>query len=242
MILYPAIDLIQGKCVRLSQGDFDRVTRYELDPLEVAHGYQVSGAKRIHVVDLDGARAGKPVQAALIGKIAKETGLVVQSGGGIRTVGDATTALDAGVSQLVIGSLAVKQPDVAREIFSAIGGNRFTLAVDVRLDEKGIPFVATEGWREAGTKTLWEMIEEYEKLGLQRLLCTDIGRDGMMTGPNLALYRAIRERYPALEIQASGGVSSLTDLKDLKASGIPAVIIGKALFEGRFNLSEALQC
>jgi len=242
MICYPAIDLINGKCVRLAQGDFDRITTYELDPLEVAHGYQTAGAKVIHVVDLDGARAGTPKQAALIGGIAKATGLTVQSGGGVRTVADATTVLDAGVSRLVIGSLAVKQPAVTKEIYSAIGADRFTLAVDVRLDAKGTPLVATEGWRESAGQSLWEMLESYSKLGLKRLLCTDIGKDGMMTGPNLELYKDIHARYPQLEVQASGGVSSLKDLRELKAAGIPAVIIGKALFEGKFTVSEALRC
>lgn len=242
MILYPAIDLINGKCVRLSQGDFARVTHYETNPLEVARGYQSAGSTCIHIVDLDGARAGMPKQAELIGGIAKATGLKVQSGGGIRTVRDAETVLDAGVSRLVIGSLAVKQPAVTREIYRACGPDRFTLAVDVNLDGSGTPMVATEGWRESGVMSLWAMLETYAALGLKRLLCTDIGRDGMMTGPNLTLYKEVHARYPELELQASGGVSSLEDLRQLKAAGIPGVIIGKALFEGKFTLSEAIQC
>ncbi len=242
MIFYPAIDLINGKCVRLSQGDFARAKNYDHDPFMVARGYAESGAEYVHVVDLDGARAGSSKQVELIGAISKASGLKVQSGGGIRTVEDAHRLLDSGVSQLVIGSLAVTQPLVTQKIFDAVTAQRFTLAVDVRLDPAGTPLVATEGWQVSEGKSLWDLLKTYSTLGLKRLLCTDIGRDGMLGGPNLALYQEIHKRYPLLEVQASGGVSSLTDIRELNAAGIPAVIIGKALFEGKFTLREALQC
>lgn len=242
MILLPAIDLINGKCVRLSQGDFNRQTEYELTPLEVALSYKSSGASAIHIVDLDGARAKTPKQTTLIGTLAKASKLTVQSGGGIRSVREAKAVLDSGVSRLVIGSLAVKEPLLTQEIFSSVGSEHFTLAVDVRLDSSGTPLVACDGWQVSEGQSLWDLLEVYSKLGLKHLLCTDIGRDGMLAGPNITLYWQIKSRYPDLLLQASGGVSSLEDLRELKRAEIPAVIIGKALFEEKFTLREALQC
>lgn len=241
MNLYPAIDLIGGKCVRLSQGDFERQSTYDVSALEVACDYARAGARYLHVVDLDGARLGRPQQTSLIGMLARESRLVVQSGGGLRTVEDARVMLESGISRVVIGSLAVKTPETARAIFELAGPERFTLATDVRL-ENDEPRLATHGWAVSETESFWDLLESYVALGLRHLLCTDIGRDGMLGGPNVALYRRIRARYPSLELQASGGVGSLADLRELRAAGVPGVIVGKALFERKFNLTEALAC
>ena len=242
MNLYPAIDLIAGNCVRLSQGDFETVKTYDVNPFDVAKEYAAQGARFLHVVDLDGARAGTPKQAALIGRLAREAGMIVQSGGGIRTEEDAQAIRAAGVDRVVVGSLAVKQPEVAQVIFAAVGAEHFTLAVDVRIDPTGKPYVATDGWTVSEGTELWPLLERFSALGLKHLLCTDIGRDGMLTGPNIALYQTICEKYPHLELQASGGVGSLADLRELHAVGIPGVIIGKALYEKKFTLAEALTC
>lgn len=242
MNLYPAIDLINGRCVRLAQGDFNRVSHYTPSPLDVADDYARRGAKYMHVVDLDGARAGSPQQGELIGEMVKRSSLCVQTGGGIREVGQAAALIEKGIQRVVIGSLAVKKPEAAKEILKVITPAHFTLAMDVRLNTEGQPMVATEGWKKEETLSLWDCLDDYITLGLQHLLCTDIGRDGMLTGPNVKLYSEIIERYPHLQLQASGGVGELAHLTALKVAGIPGAIVGKALYENRFTLEEALKC
>ncbi len=240
MKIYPAIDLIDGQSVRLEQGRFDSSTVYSQDPASIARRYAEEGATYLHVVDLDGAKAREVRQSDLILDIAAQSGLKVQTGGGIRTSQQISTLLEGGVDRVIVGSLAVREPEAVRGFLSEYGGERITLAQDERLNEQGTPMTATEGWLDGGNATLWDVMDFYKGCDLQTLLCTDIGRDGMFTGPNLPLYEQILTRYPNVELMASGGIASVDDLAQVKTIGCGAVIIGKALSEGRFTLKEAL--
>lgn len=239
MKIYPSIDILDGKIVRLKQGLFDEVTYYEGTPEQMAKNLLDSGAQYLHVVDLDGAKKGQREQnlANLFVK-----GLNVQVGGGVRTEEDVRKLLDMGCKRVVIGSLAIKDPDLTKNILSKVGVENVTLALDVKQGEDDEYYVATEGWKNIESVTLWSTLEKYMELGLKHLLCTDISRDGMLMGPNVDLYSKIIQRYPDLEVQASGGISSLTCLKQLRKTGVKACIIGKAFLEGRFTVSEALEC
>jgi phosphoribosylformimino-5-aminoimidazole carboxamide ribotide isomerase len=233
MILYPAMDLMGGRVVRLAQGRFEDATTYSADPAEGLAAFAAAGAQWAHVVDLDGARAGAPVQHDLIACLAAETRIKVQVAGGFRTRAHIAGLLAAGAARVVVGSLAVKDPPLVRD-FLAEFGDRITLSLDVRL-LGGIPLVATSGWTQNSGRTLWEVAGLYPEA--RHLLLTDIGRDGMLEGPNFALLEEAVARLPHLAIQASGGVSSLDDLTRLRTAG---AIVGKALWEGRFTLAEAL--
>jgi phosphoribosylformimino-5-aminoimidazole carboxamide ribotide isomerase len=235
MILYPAMDLMDGRVVRLRQGRFDDVTAYGDDPAEALAGFAEAGATWAHVVDLDGARSGGPAQHELIGRLACAATLKLQVGGGFRTREQVAAMLEAGAGRVVIGSLAVKAPDLVRSLIDEFGGERITLAFDVRT-RSGAPLVATAGWTEASGLSLWEAAALFPVA--RHLLLTDIDRDGMLAGPNLALLHEAVDRLPWLDIQASGGVAELNDLKALRTDG---VIVGKALWEGRFTLAEALR-
>lgn len=237
MRILPAIDLMGGRCVRLRQGHFNQASFYSDEPVEQAKRFKSAGARYLHVVDLDGAREGTVRQAEIVRQIVQGGGLAVQVGGGLRTMAQATAWLEAGVERIVMGSLAVKDPDGAKRIIDSVGADKVTVAIDVKGDR-----VAVSGWKEVSEKSVYEVVESYAGLGVTHLLCTDIERDGMMQGPNLALYRELQSRFPSLEIQASGGIGSLDDLRALKAFGCRAVVIGKALYEGRFRIEEALQC
>lgn len=242
MILYPAIDLIAGRCVRLHQGDFAAVTRYETSPVDVARTYAQAGATRLHVVDLDGARDGASRQTELIRLLCAASGLAVQAGGGVRDVAGARALVAAGVERIVVGSLAVTRPDAAREVIDAVGPERVTLAVDVRIQPDGAAEVAIHGWQAGGGARLDDVVSRYRELGVRHVLCTDISRDGTLQGPNVPLYAGMAARYPDVEIQASGGIGSLDDIRALKQAGVPAAILGKALYERKFALEEALAC
>ncbi len=239
MKILPAIDLLAGRPVRLLQGDFAAVTHYPQDPVALARAYAEQGARHLHIVDLDGSRHGRPTETALIGRMVAASGLEVQVGGGIRSLAQARALRDAGVARVVIGSLAVKDPATTGAILDALGPEAVTLAIDVRLVE-GRAEVASEGWLEASGLGPETLLARYP--GLRAALCTDIGRDGSLRGPNLALYRSLVAAWPALEIQASGGVGSLEDVRAVRATGADGLIIGKALLEGRFTLAEALAC
>lgn len=241
MIIYPAIDLSKGECVRLYQGDFASKTVYSREPLELAREFQQAGAQWLHVVDLDGARLGAASQTKTILSIARETDLEVQVGGGIREPAQIETLLEGGVDRVVVGSRAVDAACEVREWFSDFGPDRLALAFDVRM-KNGVPFPATHGWQSAGEASLWELLAGYEDSGLRHVLCTDIERDGTLGGPNTELYRQIRRRFPELDVLASGGVSAVSDLRVLKRIPVAGAIVGKALYEKRFALSEALEC
>ena len=233
MILYPAMDLMGGRVVRLRQGRFDDATAYAAGPAEALAKFAAAGAEWAHVVDLDGARAGEPVQHALIARLAGAAPKL-QVGGGFRTREQIARMLDAGVARVVIGSLAVKQPDLVRAFLDEFGGERITLSLDVRIED-GMPLVVASGWTEASALSLWEAAALYRDA--RHILLTDIGRDGMLAGPNFALLEEATDRLPAMQIQASGGVASLDDLRRLRTAG---AIVGKAIWEGRFTLAEAL--
>jgi phosphoribosylformimino-5-aminoimidazole carboxamide ribotide isomerase len=234
MIIYPAMDLIGGTAVRLKQGRFDLVTAYETDPLEALRQFATAGAEWAHVVDLDGARVGSPVQHELIAELARSAPLRLQIAGGIRKREHLARMFGAGVARVAIGSLAVKQPDTVRAWIEEFGPERITLSLDVRFAD-GTPTVAVAGWTEDSGCSLWDIAELYPEA--RHFLITDIGRDGMLLGPNVELYEEIARRLPNAAVQASGGVSMMADLKRLPTDG---AIIGKALWEGRISLEEAL--
>ncbi len=242
MILYPAIDLRLGRVVRLTEGRFDAETAYRDDPVAVAREFAAAGAAWLHLVDLDGAKDPARRQTALVADVVRTAGLRVQSGGGVRAEADVRALLDAGVERVVVGSLAVKEPDRVGGWLETFGPERLVLALDVRLDAAGTPRVAVAGWQADGGVALDDTIRGFLPRGLRHVLCTDISRDGKLTGPNFALYARLRRDFPGVEVQASGGVSSLDDLRRLRADGVPGAIVGRALYEGKFTLAEALAC
>jgi phosphoribosylformimino-5-aminoimidazole carboxamide ribotide isomerase len=237
MRLIPAIDLRDGRCVRLLKGDFAKETRYDVDPVELAVQYRELGATLLHVVDLDGAQRGEPVNLALIARMRAAAGVDVQLGGGIRTRSSLEQAL-AVATRVVIGSLAVSDTPLVAGWLRELGPARLTLALDVRLAADGTPLIATHGWTQASTLTLAQAIDGYAPAGLKHVLCTDIDRDGALTGPNTALYRDCAARWPGIEFQASGGVRDAADLEALAAAGVAATVSGKALLEGRLTPEE----
>ncbi|MFS2317803.1 1-(5-phosphoribosyl)-5-[(5-phosphoribosylamino)methylideneamino]imidazole-4-carboxamide isomerase [Maricaulis sp. D1M11] len=240
MILYPAIDLLDGRVVRLRQGAFNAVTEYDQTPPEAARAFGEAGTSWLHVVDLAGARDGARRQTELIAEICK-TGLRVQTGGGVRSSEDIENLLAVGVERVVIGSLAVSQPSQVSDWIRQYGPEHIALALDVRkLGETYRP--ALQGWTDTHFSTLQETIDAYESVSLRHALVTDIGRDGALAGPNLALYSSLLRDYPGVDWQASGGVSSLGDLRALRDMGVAGAITGKALYEGKFTLEEALAC
>jgi phosphoribosylformimino-5-aminoimidazole carboxamide ribotide isomerase len=242
MIVCPALDLRRGKCVRLSQGRFDQEQIYAENPVEAAQAFAATGAQWLHVVDLDGAKDGLAAQGELVRDIATAASLKVQTGGGIRSEQEIRDHFDGGIERVVIGSLALTNPGLVRSWFAHFGRDRFVLAFDVKPGEDETYHVLTHGWQKDSGRTLFEVIDDYGADSLRHVLCTDVARDGALNGPNLALYRELAERYPKLEFQASGGVASLDDLRALRETAAAAVIIGKALYEGRFTLAEALAC
>ncbi|MEM7618129.1 MAG: 1-(5-phosphoribosyl)-5-[(5-phosphoribosylamino)methylideneamino]imidazole-4-carboxamide isomerase [Pseudomonadota bacterium] len=237
MILYPAIDLIDGKCVRLFKGDFEQKTTYDVSPFEVLETYKSEGTEWVHIVDLDGAKDSANRQSDLMREIAQKSGLKIQTGGGIRSREDVSTLLDLGVSRIVIGSMAVQDIEETKEIIQDFGPDKICIAMDVlpRDDEY---YVAVHGWQEGSDVLLEDLVRDYQGVGLKHVLCTDISKDGTMTGCNFDLYEALNEKFPDIEFQASGGVHALEDLKKLNTSG---VIVGKALYENVFTVQDALQ-
>jgi phosphoribosylformimino-5-aminoimidazole carboxamide ribotide isomerase len=241
MELFPAIDLQNGQCVRLAQGDFNATTIYDVDPLRMAQKFAECGARWLHVVDLDGARDGQSRQLEFIAHIAGNAPLKVQVGGGIRETAHIEQLIAAGVARIVIGSLAVKNRPLVEEWLRHFGPDRVVLAFDVKLDNKGEPEVLTHGWQSGSRQSLWELVEAYMDKGLQTVLCTDVSRDGMLGGTNRELYRVLQQRYPAIDVLASGGVDGLGDLLALAKMGLAGAVVGKAIYEGRIDLGEALR-
>jgi phosphoribosylformimino-5-aminoimidazole carboxamide ribotide isomerase len=240
VIVYPAIDLRDGVCVRLMHGRFDQVTRYDDAPAKRLAAFRAAGATWAHIVDLDGAEAGRAMQHELIGELAAAIDIRIQSGGGVRSADDVTRLLDAGVSRVVVGSLAVTQPDTVLGWLERFGAARITLAIDVKADgDRYVP--ALKGWTEAADVDLWTALDRYPPGTAKHLLVTDVGRDGALTGPNLDLLAEIHQRRPDLWLQASGGVADLTDLTGARSVGSSGAIIGRALYEGRFTLEQALE-
>ncbi len=238
MTVIPAIDLRDGQCVRLYQGDFDRQTSYAKDPVALALEYEAMGFESLHIVDLDGARSGQQQNQAIIRRIIASSNLSIQLGGGIRTDSQVDDWLATGLARVVIGSLAITEPDRVRDWLKNYGPERIVLALDVNVDAIGVPRVATHGWRQAADMTLWLCLDQYEPVGIQHVLCTDISRDGAMTGPNLALYTEFIDKYPGIQLQASGGVRSIDDVKALRKTGASAAISGRALLDGKITARE----
>ena len=237
MKIIPAIDLHEGKCVRLYRGDFDRVTHYSDQPLDVARTYADMNVDDLHIVDLDGARTGSQHNATVVGHLCADTQLSVQLGGGIRRADHVRQWLDNGVARCVIGSVAVTEPERVFTWFDEFGTDCIVLALDVTIDEAG-PVLATHGWTKSSGLSLWDLMDRYASVGAQHLLCTDIGRDGAMSGPNFDLYAQLLSRYPDVRLQASGGVRSIADMERLRKIGVPAAITGKALLDGKITAAE----
>ncbi|MGI9200823.1 MAG: 1-(5-phosphoribosyl)-5-[(5-phosphoribosylamino)methylideneamino]imidazole-4-carboxamide isomerase [Woeseiaceae bacterium] len=238
MKIIPAIDLKDGKCVRLWQGDFHKTTEYSSDPTEVANQFADLAATDLHLVDLDGARIGQQLNKDIVLAIAKESRVEIQLGGGIRDAETVAGWLAAGVRRCVIGSLAITEPDTVKAWLTRFGGDQIVLALDIKLDEQQEPIVTTHGWTRNSSSSLFECIDDFMSAGLQHVLCTDVSRDGAMAGPNFELYEAILGAYPDLALQASGGVRHIGDLEQLRRIGVPAAISGRALLDGKISAEE----
>ena len=233
MQIIPAIDIIEGKCVRLTEGDYSRKTDYAISPLEMAKIYEGHGIERLHVVDLDGAKNGKVVNWKSIEEISNQTKLVLDFGGGVKSIDDVNRIKDLGVQFVTIGSIAVKQPYVFAEWLLTIGADNFLLGADVK-DEK----IMISGWQEASSIELFSFIDEYIKKGIRHIFCTDVSKDGKLEGPSFDLYKRLKDAFPSTHIIASGGISCLEDLHKLKASNCDGAIIGKAIYENKISLKQ----
>jgi len=240
--ILPAIDIRDGAIVRLHQGNYDLQTVYRGAPIEIIEGYAADGASWLHLVDLDAARAGLFTLEPLVKEVFRRTPLKVQTGGGIRSETEVDALLAAGAERAVVGTLAVREPERVKDWIARFGADRITLALDTRQDEQGRWRLPVRGWTEDTSGTLEDLLARYAGEGLRHVLCTDIARDGMLSGFNLDLYRSLAARFPELEIQASGGVRDLDDIKGAKEAGARAAILGRALLEQRVSLKEALAC
>lgn len=240
MKVIPAIDLQGGKCVRLLQGDFARTTEYSDDPAAIARQFSELGTTDLHIVDLDGARSGTQDNRSIIATIATDSNLAIQVGGGIRDRQTVEDWLAAGVSRCVVGSLTITEPDAVKSWLVTFGADKIVLALDVKISEDGVPMITTHGWTRTADTSVYESIRDFQRVGLQHVLCTDVSRDGAMTGPNFELYSGIAARFPDLQLQASGGVRHIKDLEKLRELGIPAAITGRALLDGTISTAEML--
>ena len=231
--LIPAIDIIGGQCVRLTKGDYDQKTVYRDSPAEVAKEFEQIGFKRLHVVDLDGAKSKHIVNNEVLRRVTTDTQLVVDFGGGIKTDEDIEKAFAAGASMVTIGSIAVTDPDLFMGWLEKYGAEHIILGADVRHGK-----ISINGWKEDSAEDLLPFLKKYVDAGVKNVLCTEISKDGTLTGPAIELYQSIMAAYTGLHLIASGGVSSIDDIKALEAAGIPAVVFGKAIYEGKINLNE----
>lgn len=231
--LIPAIDIIDGKCVRLTKGDYATTKVYNEDPLEVALEIESYGLCRLHVVDLDGAKSKHVVNYRVLERIATHTSLVIDFGGGIKSDEDLHIAFDNGARMVTVGSIASRQPELFLRWLEQYGGDKMILGADTRDG-----FISVNGWQEESKQELLPYLDEYIAQGVKNVLCTDIHKDGMLQGPSIELYKEIMTAFPTLHLIASGGVSSLDDIRRLNEAGIPAVVFGKALYEGRFTLKD----
>ena len=231
--LIPAIDIIDGKCVRLSQGDYNSKKIYNENPLEVAKEFEANGIRRLHVVDLDGAASHHIVNYRVLDMIASRTSLIIDFGWGIKTDEDMLIAFENGAQMVTLGSVAVKNPDLFKKWLHQYGAEKIILGADAK-DKR----IAVSGWMEDSSLELIPFLHDYTKEGIYKVLCTDISKDGMLQGPSIALYKEIMKEFPEMHLIASGGVSCLQDLIALEEAGIPAVVFGKALYEGRITMKD----
>jgi len=230
MDIIPAIDLINGKCVRLTEGDYNTQKIYSEHPLQVAQYFEAQGAKRLHLVDLDGARAGKIVNHAVLAQIALHTKLIIDFGGGVKSDESIALAFDSGASQVTLGSIAVQQPEKCITWITQYGSEKLILGADVREEQ-----ICINGWADNSTIDLYPFLEKYQQYGMKYVVCTDIQKDGRQEGTSIALYQKIRQKFPDLHLIASGGVTYLEDLQQLQAMGVSGAIVGKALYEGTLD-------
>jgi phosphoribosylformimino-5-aminoimidazole carboxamide ribotide isomerase len=238
--VYPALDIRGGRVVRLAQGDYARETQYGDDPLPRAQVFAAAGARWMHLVDLDAAKAGGYTLLPLLAAIARDAGLQVQTGGGVRSRDDVARILDAGAARVVVGSLAVREPETVGTWLGEFGGERITIALDTRQDADGVWKLPVHGWTEDAGATLDALLPLYLRAGLRHLLCTDIARDGMLSGPNLDLYQHLHALAPGVAVQASGGVRDASDVRNARLAGCSGAVLGRALLEGRLALADAL--
>ncbi|WP_233009649.1 1-(5-phosphoribosyl)-5-[(5-phosphoribosylamino)methylideneamino]imidazole-4-carboxamide isomerase [Rheinheimera faecalis] len=241
-MIIPAIDLIQGKTVRLYQGSYDKTTEYQQTPLQLRDLYAEAGAGILHLVDLTGAKNAADRQLELLTSLMQNAPLPVQVGGGVRTAADVEQLLAAGASRVVVGSVAIREPETVQGWLRTYGGDKIVLALDVSINAKGDKTLPSHGWIEESTITLEQVLDGFIAAGAKHVLCTDISKDGTLQGPNVALYTELVQKYPQIQWQASGGVGSLADIKALKPTGVAGVILGRALLEGKFTAEEAIQC
>lgn len=231
--LIPAIDVIDGKCVRLSQGNYQSKKVYNENPVEVAKMFEAHGIHRLHVVDLDGAASKHVVNYKVLEALARQTSLVIDFGGGIKSDEDLHIAFESGAQMVTLGSIAVKEPDTFNRWMEVYGSERIILGADAKNGK-----IAVNGWLECSRLELMPFLDDYIKKGVAKVLCTDISRDGMLNGPSLELYKQIMEAHPDLHLIASGGISGMKDIEALNEAGIPAVVFGKAFYEGRITLQD----
>lgn len=241
-MIIPAIDLIDGAVVRLFQGDYNQKTQYEKDPVDVVHDYADQGAKWLHIVDLTGAKDTSKRQLSLIRRMVESKRMKFQCGGGIRSEDDVAQLLDAGISRVVIGSLAVKEPERVQSWIEKYGPEHIVLALDVNIDDNGQRMIATHGWQENSGVALESLLASFEKVGVKHVLCTDISRDGTLQGSNVSLYQDVCSKFPQISWQASGGIGGLDDIRALRPTQVGGVILGRALLEGKFTVKEAIAC
>ncbi|MDN5201716.1 1-(5-phosphoribosyl)-5-[(5-phosphoribosylamino)methylideneamino]imidazole-4-carboxamide isomerase [Fulvivirgaceae bacterium BMA10] len=231
--IIPAIDIIDGKCVRLTQGDYDQKKIYNENPLEVAKSFEGAGLKRLHMVDLDGARSKHIVNYKVLETVASNTSLKIDFGGGVKTDDDIKIAFDSGAQQVTGGSIAVKDKPTFKSWLKQYGPEKIILGADVKGDK-----IAISGWEEEATETLFDFLDEYEKEHIKYAICTDIAKDGLLSGTSIDLYQKIQQKYPTLKLIASGGVTTVKEIEKLNELNTFGVIIGKALYEGKIKLSE----
>ena len=241
-MIIPALDLIDGQVVRLFQGDYGQVTEYKVNPAEQFALYQQAGANWLHLVDLTGAKNTAARQLDIIKQLIASTPASIQIGGGVRTEQDVVELLDAGAKRVVIGSTAVKQPEMVKGWMEKYGAEKIVLALDININSAGKRMVAVSGWQEDSGVTIEALLDDFLKVGLKHVLCTDISRDGTLQGSNVALYQALCQHYPSIDFQSSGGIGSLADIAALKNTGVSGVIVGRALLDGKFTATEAFSC
>ena len=241
-MMIPAIDLINGEVVRLYQGDYNQKTNYQYTVQERQQAYAKAGAKVMHFVDLDGAKDSTKRQLTTLKTVVNHESMTIQVGGGIRNEQDVQQLLELGADRVVIGSLAIKQPELVQAWLKTYGGEKIVLALDIKIDEQGNKTLPTHGWIKDSGVNLEDLMEQYINAGIKHILCTDISKDGTLSGSNVQLYTELCEKYPQVQWQASGGIGSLADIKALIPTGVTGVILGRSLLEGKFTLEEAIAC
>lgn len=239
-MIIPAMDLLERRVVRLYKGDYEQTQFYDVSPLDLVQAYMEAGAEIIHIIDLEGARNAEARQLDVIAQVVKQTGARFQVGGGIRSESDVQELLDIGVERVIIGSLAINQPAMVSKWVRKVGHDHIVLALDVSIDVNGNKWLPTKGWMNQSGMRLEEILSMYEDI--QHVLCTDINRDGTLKGSNTVLYSELVKVYSQVKWQASGGIGSLADIKDVADTGVSGVIVGKALLDGIFTFEEAVQC